>query len=151
MKEPKLEFSISGQRIIVDMEVALRRQVNELFDKVADIRAKHSVYGKYPFETNETREQWAERISKESQDELTRTEDESAGDHLKRLFESKSEVSLMVPEVFNAICETFGYKTFTDKDFDEVKWQKVKRFLADVLTACNVPGADDFRPEVLGK
>lgn len=151
MKEPKLEFVVAGERVVVDLEKCTQQMVDDLYEKVVDIRSKHSVYAKYPFEVNETREQWAERVSKESQGDIVRKEKETAEKHLKRLFDAKSEVSLVVPEIFNSVCEVFGSKTFPATDLKQVNWLKLKRFLADVLTACDVPGAEDLRPVTPGK
>lgn len=151
MKEPRLEINVAGERVVVDLEKCTQQQVDDLYEKVVDIRSKHSVYAKYPFEVNETKEQWAERVSKESQGEIVRKEKESTEKHLKRLFDAKSEVSLVVPEIFNAVCEVFGAKTFAPADLKQVNWLKLKRFLADVLSSCDVPGAEDLRPVTLGK
>lgn len=151
MKEARLELVVAGERVLVDLEKCTQQQVDDLYDKVVDIRSKHSVYAKYPFEANETREQWAERVSKESQSDIVRRDDESNEDHLKRLFDAKSEVSLIIPEIFNAICETFDAKSVDKDKLKTVNWLKLKRFVADVLTACDVPGAEDLRPATLGK
>ena len=151
MKEPRLEINVAGERVIVDLDKCTQQKVDDLYEKVVDIRSKHSIYAKYPFEASETREQWAERVSKESQGEILRKDNESAEEHLKRMFDAKSEISLIVPEIFNAVCEVFDQKTFDTKELKQVNWLKLKRFLADVLMACDVPGAEDLRPVTPGK
>jgi hypothetical protein len=84
-------------------------------------------------------------VSKESQEEYARKDGESEEDHLKRMFESKTEVHNMVGEVFRAVAQAFGQKQFSDDDLKKTNWIKLKRFLYDVLSACDIP-AEDLRP-----
>ena len=48
-----------------------------------------------------------------------RKDKESAEKHLKRLFDAKSEISLVIPEIFNAVCEVFGAKVFAPADLNK--------------------------------
>jgi molecular chaperone GrpE (heat shock protein) len=105
------------------------------------------VYAKYPFEEGESREKWAERVSKAAQEEYSRQDGETAEAHLKRMFEIKNEAHEMAFEIMNAIAEVFGLKKVTKSDLDKVSWLSLKSFIYDILSMADIPGAEDFLPK----
>lgn len=148
-KEPRLEFVIADQRVIVDFENLTNEMRDDLEDKVIEIRKKQSIYYKYPFDEGETNEKWSERVSKLVEEEYARKEDESVEEHLKRMFNSQDNRNT-VKDMLNAVTQTFQNRTFSDEQLKKVNPIKLKRFLFDVLTLCDI-AAGDLKPAQLGK
>lgn len=120
--------------------------VEDLREAVADIRRKHSIFAKYPMEEGESREKWKERVEPIIEADLTRKEGEGLQDHLKRIFEIKSDSHEMAPEILNAICEVFGLREVKEEDFKQSNYIDVKAFIYDVLSLGDIP-CDDFYPK----
>ncbi len=118
-------------------------KVDQLREKVAEIRRKRSVYYKWPMLESETSEKWRERVAPMMDADTTRKEGESVDEHMKRLFELKSETHEMAPEVLNAISEIFSCKAPSEEDLKKSNWLETKAFIYDVLNLGDIP-CDDF-------
>lgn len=71
---------------------------------------------------------------------------ESTQDHLKRMFELKSEAHDMAPDFLEAICKTFGIKSPDKVALKKCNWLEVKAFVFNCLNLADVP-CDDFSPK----
>ena len=148
-REQSMSFSIAGEQVKVDLELLTCESRDSLEDKVIEVRKRQSIYFKYPLEENETNEKWSERVSKIVEEEYARQDGESVDSHLKRMFNSQDSRHV-VRDILNAVSETFCAKTFTDEQLKKTNPIKLKRFLYDVLTQCDIP-AGDLKPAPLGK
>jgi hypothetical protein len=97
-------------------------------------------------EENEKREKYRERIEPLMEEDITRKEGETPMDHLRRMFELKSETHEMAPDILAAICETFSLKSVSDTDFKAGNWIDTKAFIFEVLDLMDIPCAD-FAPK----
>lgn len=96
-------------------------------------------------EEGENKEKWRARVEPLIEEDLIRKEGETLQDHLKRMFEAKSDTHEMAPEILNAICTVFGLKSVSEEDFRKANYLDVKAFIYDVLSVVDIP-ADDFYP-----
>ncbi len=152
-KEPVIEFTIGTEKVEVNFNLMDCEMRDLLEDKILDIKKRQSIYFKYPFEENETNEKWSERVSKEVETEYARKKGEKVEEHLKRMFDSPQDVKEMTLKIVNAIHSTFSKKPAAEVTPEQLKkcnYAKLRRFIFDVLTYCDI-AANDFRPKELGK
>lgn len=142
LKNTKLRLNMLDKPITVDLDQYTADRVDQLTEKVAAIRIKYSIYAKYPQEAGETREAWAERVSKLAQDEYMRKDDETVQDHLKRMFDPKTDTHKMAFEITNAICEVFGQDVVSEARYKSASWLALKNFIYDVLSLGDIPCSD---------
>src|SRR5579859_4874810 len=88
-REPRIEFIVADQRVIVDFEKLDCETRDALEERIIEIRKRNSIYFKYPFEEGETNEKWSERVSKLVEEEYARKDGEEVEQHLKRMFNSQ--------------------------------------------------------------
>lgn len=136
---------VGNTRITIKCNEYTFDKVVELREAVADIRRNHSIFAKYPMEEGETKEKWRVRVEPIMEADLTRKEDEPLTDHLKRMFELKSDTHEMALDVLNAICTVFGLRVVSEEDFKKANWIDVKALIFDVLDLGDIPAAD-FAP-----
>jgi len=94
----------------------------------------------------EKREAWRTRVEPLMEADMVRKDGETPIDHLKRMFELKSDAHEMAPEIINAICDTFGLKEVNRDDFKKANWLEAKSFIFDTLNLMDIP-ADDYSPK----
>ena len=97
-------------------------------------------------EEGESRDKWRTRVEPQMESDLTRQDGESVGDHMKRMFELKSETQDMAPKVLASICEVFNLRTPEEDQFKKANWLDVKQFIYNVLSLGDIP-CDDFLPK----
>lgn len=139
---------LGNTRLKVDCNEYTFEKVQSLLEAVSDIRRRHSIFAKYPMDEEETREKWRERVEPLIEKDLTRKEGEALQDHLKRVFETKSDTHDMAYEIIKAICETFALREVNEDDFKKANWIELKTFIFNVLNSGDIP-ADDFAPKIL--
>lgn len=132
--------------LIVNCNDYSYEKVDALREKVADIRRSSSIFSKYPMEESESREKWKTRVEPQMESDMTRKDGESVADHMKRMFELKSETQEIAPQILSAVCETFNLRTPADEDFKKSNWLDVKQFIYNVLSLGDIP-CDDFLPK----
>lgn len=140
---------LGNQKLVVNCADYSYDKVEELRERVAEIRRKQSIFGKFEMEENETKEKWRLRVEPLIEADTTRKVGESTSDHLKRMFELKSEVRDMAPEILNVVCDLFGMKAVSQEDFKKSNWLDVKNFIYNVLNLADVACADYSPKEVV--
>jgi hypothetical protein len=142
----KLNVEVGSTRMAVDCNNYRYEVVEELRELVADIRRKHSIFSKYPMDEEETKEKWRARVEPEIELDLVRKDGEKFEDHLKRMFEAKTDSHEMAPEILNAIAKVFSLREVSIDDFKKSNWLDVKAFIYDILSLGDIP-AEDFYPK----
>lgn len=148
MRNTILTLNLGEKPLKINLDNYQSDKVYDLFEKVAQIRIKHSAYGKFSRNEGETNEEWRERIAKEAEKESVRLDGEELDTYLKRVFDAKHEMYLIAFDVLNAICEVFGQATVSEERFKAANWLAVKKFIYDILTLGDIP-ANDFYTEPL--
>ena len=144
MADTKLKINIGGNQFVVNCADYTCGRKDELTEKMLEIIRTNSIFTKYPMEEEESREKWQERVQKDMDKDKERKEGESVEEHLKRVLSPKNDAQEMALATLNAIAETFGLRQVTPEDLKNTNWLAVKRFLFDVLSMGDVPGADVF-------
>lgn len=143
-KDLKFILEVGEVRVGVDTANYTLDKVEELREKVSEIRINNSPFSKYPMEEGETREKWSERVSPIVQEEEARKEGESSEDHLKRIFTAKNDAQTVAFEIFKAVTDVFNLRTFSKEEFKKVNWIKLKKFLYDVLDTADIPASEYY-------
>lgn len=146
---PKIgPLELGNQKLFVNCSDYSYDKVEELRERVAEVRRKQSIFGKYPMSELETKEKWRLRVEPIIEADTTRKVGEEVTDHLKRMFELKSEVREMAPEILNIVCDLFGMKEVPLETFKKSNWLEVKNFIFNVLNLADVACAD-FEPKTV--
>jgi hypothetical protein len=139
----KITGDLGSVNLAVDVAKCTFTRVVELNERIAEIRREESIFSKYPMEEGEKREDWRTRCEPLIEEEMTRRPGESTQEHLKRIIELKADTHQLAPKMIKAICETFQLRPPTDDEMRDASWLGVKKFIYEVLTACDIP-ADDY-------
>ena len=137
---------IGTQKLLLNCNEFTFNKVEALREAVAQIRREHSIFSKYPMEEGEKRELWKVRVEPIMEADMTRKEGETPLEHLKRMFELKSDSHEMAPQILSTICETFGLREVSAEDFKKANWLEVKSFIYDTLNVVDI-SCDDFAPK----
>lgn len=143
MKNTKLKLDLDGKPLVVDLNQYKADKVDMLYDKVAELRIKNSVYSKFEKEEGETDDEWRERIAKENEKNKIRKKGEASDVFLKRIFDAKHDMYNLSFGVLNAIAEVFQLEAITEERFKSGNWMSIKKFIYDVLSLGDVP-CEDF-------
>ncbi len=143
----KMKMIFGQQQFVVDPNSYTYDKVEQLTEKITDIRRAHSLFSKYPLNEGESREKWRERIEPLMEKELVRKEGEAAEDHLKRLFDTKVDAREMTFEIVEAIGETFKLAKPAKEDLRACNYLKLRTFIYNVLNLADIPNIDEFYPK----
>lgn len=143
-KDLRLRINFGERQFVVNCNDYTYDRVEQLSEKVSEVRQKHSLFSKYPLEEGETKEKWRERVEPLMEKDAVRKDGETPEDHLKRLFQVKPEAHEIAYEVVGVIAEVFNLNHPNELDFKKANWLEVRGFIYDVLNLGDVECSDFF-------
>ena len=134
----KLIIELGDKRLSIDTDKITLRKVKELAEALADVRAKYSIFSKYPMEEGESLTDYQVRVQGEVIKKNSRKEGESDIDFQRRLFQSTESQSQTVDEL-HAIAAAFGQgDKVSEESCSDVTYVTLKNYLNDILAFCDL-------------
>ena len=143
-KDVRIAIQLGATRLLVDSAQMSYEKVCLLAEKVAEVRAKNSLFEKYPLEEDESKEDWAKRIEPLMQAELTRKVGETHEDHVKRIYGASVDGHKIAFGIMNAIGEVLCNKSVSPEDFRQCNWVAAQQFIYDVCSLGMIDCQDFF-------
>ena len=136
-------FEIGQSRIIVHLDKVTPAKIDQLANKLGEVKQKNSIFGKYPLEDGETLEKWQERVLPLLGEETKKKEDEDVDTYMTRIFKPENDKKQLVLGVLSAIGETFDQPGKVTKEVeDQFPYISTKMKIVSLLKACDLPTMD---------
>lgn len=138
---PRLELGSSS--LIIDSKKISPNKMDEISEALSDVKLKNSIFYKYPLEESETLEQWHERVTPLMKEEAAKRDDEDGGEYLKRVLYKQESKKQVLFDTLQALAKIFNQSDkVTMEAFNNTSYMDMKKFVVDVLKACDLPTVD---------
>lgn len=133
-----LIIELGDQRLSINTDKITLRKVRELADSLADVKAKYSIFSKYPMNEGETLTDYQVRIQAEMIKKNSRKEGEDSQEFQKRLFKSTESLEQTIDEL-KAIAALFGQdEKVSEETCGDVSYVTLKNYVNDILAFCDL-------------